>query len=128
MEKQEQDFVSNLINPGAGIFNFSFDGSNRLAGYEEGYTSLRLQYQAGFRFLSYYNSLFLPRNTTIFNMIAGLGLTFITGAWEKSKTSNLGLFWLNLRGLYSVSSSYAIEEILRHQLTQSFRLFCRHGY
>lgn len=111
IEKQEQDFVSNLINPGAGIFNFSFDGSHRLAGYEEGFTSLRLQYQAGFRFLNYYNSLFF-RNTTIFNMIAGLGLTFITGAWEKSKINNLGLFWLNLRGLYSVSPTYAIEEVL----------------
>lgn len=103
-----EDVILHLINPGTGIFNMSFDGINPIINKKSKITSLQLQYQVGFRFLSIYNNQIFE-NINFFNVIGGAGLTFITGAWEKGKVNNIGLFWLNLRGLYSGNP----QEILR---------------
>ena len=100
VNRENEDIILHLINPGTGIFNMSFDGINPVIGKKSKITSLQLQYQAGFRFLSVYNKQ-LYENISFFNVIGGAGLTFVTGAWESSKINNIGLFWLNVRGLYS---------------------------
>lgn len=117
LSRQNEDVAVNLINPAAGIFNINFDMNNRLAGREEKLTSLRLYYQAGFRFLSLFNS-FLYKTITFYNLITGLGLTIITGAWEKNKPGNTGLFWLNFRGLYSNNPSAILEEFFQQPVKQ----------
>jgi len=97
-----EDIILHLINPGAGIFNMSFDGINPVISKKSKITSVQLQYQAGFRFLSIYNKQ-LYENINFFNVIGCAGLSFVTGAWESSKINNIGLFWLNVRGLYSAN-------------------------
>ena len=108
VNNQNEDIILQLINPGTGIFNMSFDGVNPLIGKKSKITSLQIQYQAGFRFLSIYNKQ-LYENISFFNVICGAGFTFVTGAWERAKVNNMGLFWLNFRGLFSASP----QEIFR---------------
>src|SRR5688500_15120178 len=50
--RENEDIILHLINPGTGIFNMSFDGIKPVIGKKSKITSLQLQYQAGFRFLS----------------------------------------------------------------------------
>ena len=116
--RQNEDFVLNLINPGSGIFNMCFDGTNKLAGIKTKVTSLQLQYQVGFRFLSVYDRR-LFKNSTFFNAIGSLGLTFVTGAWEKNKANNIGVFWLNVRGLCSNNPPSVINSILEEKVIQN---------
>jgi hypothetical protein len=98
------EIVLALISPGVGLFNMNLDGVNRIAGNKKRITSLQLQYQSGFRFLSVYNPI-RYQNAVFSNFISGLGITFVTGAWEKNKPNNMGAFWINVRGLYSSSPS-----------------------
>jgi hypothetical protein len=110
------DILLTLINPGTGIFNMCFDGNAKLMGGRKKLTTFLLQYQAGLRFLSAYNKITVT-NTTFFNLVTGTGLTFITGAWEKNKSSNLGAFWLNLRGLYSSSPRAILKDFFTVPVT-----------
>ena len=100
VNRQPEDVILHLINPGTGIFNVSFDGINPFIGKKSKITRLQLQYQGGFRFLSVYNKQ-LYENISFFNVIGAAGFTFVTGAWERAKVNNIGLFWLNFRGLFS---------------------------
>ena len=116
-QRQNEDFTGNLINPGAGIFSLSFDGTNRMAGGKSRLTSLQVQYQSGFRFLSIYDRSNY-RNITFFNVIAAAGLTLITGAWEKNKAGNMGVFWLNVRGLFSNNPPALLQSLLQDVTVQ----------
>jgi hypothetical protein len=115
MSNDYEDLSLQLINPGAGILNISFDGNNRLIGTKRRLTSLRVQYQTGFRFLSVYNyNVF--RNITFHNLVAGLGFLLATGAWEKDKPGNIGIFWLSLRALYSGNPATALKEFIEEEI------------
>ena len=113
-----EDMVISLINPGTGVFNLSMDGIHHLVGKKESLTSLKFQYQTGVRYLNVYNKI-LYRNTSFFNLITAMGFTFITGAWERNRINNLGLFWLNLRALYSLNPSYALEEFFNSPINHN---------
>lgn len=108
--KINEELVHNFINPGTGFFNISFDGSNRLAGHRDKLTSLQLQYMAGMRILSATNYL-TQKAVSVFNNIETLGISFVTGAWEKNKTGNMGVFWLNGRAIFSVSPQNVLDDI-----------------
>ena len=108
--RQNEEFVLNLINPGSGIFNLCFDGNNTILGKKSEFTSLQIQYQAGFRFLTFFNRN-IQKNITFFNSINAFGLTFVTGAWERNKPGNMGIFWLNIRGLFSGNPRTVLKEI-----------------
>ena len=116
--QQNQEFVLNLINPGTGLFNINFDGSHKIIGKKEAITALHAQYQAGFRLLSFYNRTIF-NNITFFNTIAGLGMTFLTGAWERNKVNNLGLFWANFRALYSCNPAEILQSMLSSAALQN---------
>jgi hypothetical protein len=107
--QSSDDIVLALINPGTGFFNMSFDGISRIAGNKKKITSLHIQYQTSFRFLSVYNPMAYG-NTIFSNLISGLGITFITGAWERTKPANIGAFWINFRGLYSNSAASVFND------------------
>lgn len=109
--RQNDELLLNLINPGSGIFSLSFDGNNTIIGKKQKFTSLQIQYQAGFRFLSFYNRN-SQKNLSFFNSINGFGFTFITGAWERNKPGNMGIFWLNIRALFSGNPEMILKEIL----------------
>jgi hypothetical protein len=115
---QNNEFAVDLINPGAGIFNFSFDGDNKLIYLKGRVTSFHVQYQAGFRMLTAFAET-QQKNIRFFNGITGLGLTFVTGVWEKNKADNLGVFWFNLRGLYSSSPSWLLKQLLAATVAQN---------
>ncbi|MEO7312974.1 MAG: hypothetical protein ABIX01_21490 [Chitinophagaceae bacterium] len=108
--KNNEDFVHHLINPSAGIFNLSFDGNIKLAGRKGRITCLQLQYMGSVRLLSGYDYT-LSRNITLFNSNESLGLMFITGAWERNRVNNPGVFWVNIRGIYSISPTGQLAEI-----------------
>jgi hypothetical protein len=107
--QSSDDIVLALISPGTGFFNMSFDGTSRIVGNKKNITSLHIQYQTGFRFLSVFNPV-AYQNTVFSNLISGLGITFITGAWERNKPANIGAFWINFRGLYSNSAASVFSE------------------
>ncbi len=110
--KSNEDFVHHLINPSAGIFNLSFDGNKKLFGKKGRVTSLQLQYAGSIRLLPAYNAVLL-KNITLFNTNESLGLMFITGAWERNNANNLGVFWMNLRGICSISPAAQLAEIFK---------------
>jgi hypothetical protein len=116
--RQNEDFVFNLVNPGAGIFNLGFDGTSRLAGKKTKITALQLQYQTGFRLLSAYDRR-LYKNTPFFSVLGGLGLTFVTGAWERSKATNVGVFWFNIRSIVSNNPPGIINATLQDTVSQN---------
>ncbi len=96
----DKDVANVLINPAAGLMNMMFDGRNKLLGKNGRYTSLHIQYHSGIRLLSLYSQR-SGKNSTTFNFIAGAGFTFVTGAWERDQKNNIGLFWVNIRCLFS---------------------------
>jgi hypothetical protein len=111
MYRENEDIIAGIINPGAGFFNMSLDGHHHLFGRKAGTTTLQLQYKSAFRFLSAFDTN-LYRNTSFYNLITGLGFSLLTGAWEKNKMENLGVFWLNLRALYSANPKPALKNLL----------------
>jgi hypothetical protein len=115
MDRGDEELCLQLINPGAGIFNLSIDGNNCLIGAGRKFTSFRLQYQAGFRFLSVFNSV-QYRNFIFYNLVSGLGLMIATGAWEKGKTGNMGICWLSFRALYSGSPPLSLKEFIEEKI------------
>ena len=114
--RQNEEFILNLINPGTGIFNLSFDGTNKIIGNKEKITSLQIQYQAGLRFLTVYDKN-LQKNITFCNGISGLGLTLVTGAWERNRLNKMGIFWLNLRSIFSKNPSTILSDYLAVQIS-----------
>ena len=108
--KISEELIHNLINPGTGLLNISFDGSSKLIGNKGKITSLQLQYMAGMRMLTATNYL-TQKAVTVFNNIETLGITFVTGAWEKNKTGNVGVFWLSGRSILSISPQNALDDI-----------------
>jgi hypothetical protein len=100
--QQAEELAIAIINPGAGTFSLNFDGNSKLAGKAQQYSSLHVLYHSGFRYLSVFNRNAF-RSANFYNFISGLGLAFVTGAWERNRTSNMGYFWLSLRGIYSHS-------------------------
>ncbi len=105
-----------LINPGNGVFNMTMDGNVNLVGNKQKLTGLQMQYQMGLRALSVFNESRFT-NYTFFNTVSGIGLTFLTGAWERNKTNNVGTFWLNLRALYSKSDLSILKQFFNVPLS-----------
>lgn len=122
LNQHNEDLAVNLINPGTGIFNLSFDGSNRLVGRKEKRSGIQLQYQASIRYLSVFHSI-LYKNITFFNFIGGAGLTLVTGAWERSKENNIGMFWVNARMLFSHSPQASVRQFLLDSASNNMHAF-----
>lgn len=94
-----------LINPSSGVLNLSIEGSHDFFCWNKAVTKLGLLYQAGERLLSY-NDLQTFQVFSFANSFCNAGFLFQTGAWEKNKTDNMGVFWFSSRFLVMASNSY----------------------
>lgn len=113
-----RDAAHLLLNPSTGIINLSFDAKNMLLGKKNRHTRFYLQYQTAFRFLNVFNNL-SGKNKTFFNMINGTGLTFITGAWQNNRSENVGIFWINIRGLHAQSPKYLMDSLFSQPINNN---------
>lgn len=102
--------ISNLLNPIAGTLNMSFNGLVRLT-KGKGYTYAKLTYQAGGRVTSGRDSL-TQKNFTYFNVLANAGLYFQTQAWKHDDRDNMGMFFIMVKAISSISGRENYQRIL----------------
>lgn len=120
-----EQLLNNFINPLSGLVNISADGilffnRNALRLTRSGFL-----YHGGLRILSG-NKLvqagsLLPGKPV--NFISGFGaggLYFQTGAWERTNTRNMGVFWLAARYIGSKTGERHLREILVPTLHEGF--------
>jgi len=103
--RSNETLILNIINPLSGIFNISLDGTHYFTTKEKGLTKFGFLYQVGERLLSY-TDLQSFQTITFTNSYANAGLIFQTGAWEKNKTDNMGVFWISYRILIASSNTH----------------------
>ena len=103
--RSNETLILNIINPLSGIFNISLDGTHYFTTKEKGLTKFGFLYQVGERLLSY-TDLQSFQTITFTNSYANSGIIFQTGAWEKNKTDNMGVFWISYRILIASSNTH----------------------
>lgn len=91
-----QQMVLGLINPMSGVFNFSTDNTFRFGKRTKSLTGISFVYQLGEKMITGQQA-FTLKSFSFFSTYANTGLLFQTGAWEKDKEKNMGVFWLLLR-------------------------------
>ncbi len=94
--KGSEQMVLGLINPMSGMFNISIDNTIGITKKEKSITGVSLVYQAGEKLISGQQAITL-RPFSFFSTYANSGLLLQTGAWEKDKEKNMGVFWLLFR-------------------------------
>lgn len=90
-----ETLVLGLINPMSGLFNFSIENIHRI-GHMDKLTGISFVYQAGEKLISGQQAITL-KPFSFFSSFAYTGILFQTGAWEKEKEKNMGVFWILLR-------------------------------
>jgi hypothetical protein len=93
--RTSEQMVLSLINPMSGLFNIYIDklfeekNRNRLTG-------IALVAQFGEKVLNGFQAVNL-KNFNYFSTYGNIGMLFKTGAWEKNKEKNMGIFWAVIR-------------------------------
>ena len=116
LTKSNDHLVNQYINPLSGLINISvedvkfFKKSTKI-------TKTAFLYQIGERVLNGVrvgpiNNPQTGKPINFFNTYAAAGLYFQTGAWEKTNTNNVGIFWLATRAHISRSNAKQIKEFL----------------
>lgn len=91
-----EQMILGLINPMSGIFNLSTDNTFRFGKKSKSLTGFSFVYQLGEKMISGQQA-FTYKTFSFFSTYANTGLLFQTGAWEKDKEKNMGVFWLLFR-------------------------------
>lgn len=91
-----EQMILGLINPMSGMFNLSTDNTFRFKGKSKSLTGFSVVYQLGEKMVSGQQAITL-KSFNFFSTYANSGLLFQTGAWEKDKEKNMGVFWVLLR-------------------------------
>ena len=91
-----EQMILGLINPMSGVFNLSTDNTFRFNKKTKSLTGLSFVYQIGEKMITGQQA-FTFKSFSFFSTYANTGLLFQTGAWEKDKEKNMGVFWLLLR-------------------------------
>ena len=91
-----EQMILGLINPMSGIFNLSTDNTFRFKGKSKSLTGFSVVYQLGEKMVSGQQAITL-KSFNFFSTYANSGMLFQTGAWEKDKEKNMGVFWVLLR-------------------------------
>ena len=94
--KGSEQMILGLINPMSGIFNVSTDNTLRFNKKTKNLTGFSFVYQMGEKMITGQQA-FTLKTFTFFSTYANTGLLFQTGAWEKDKEKNMGVFWILLR-------------------------------
>lgn len=91
-----EQMILGLINPMSGVFNLSTDNTFRFKRKTNSLTGFSFVYQFGEKMITGQQA-FTYKTFSFFSSYANSGLLFQTGAWEKDKEKNMGVFWLLLR-------------------------------
>ncbi len=94
--KGSEQMILGLINPMSGIFNLSTDNTFRFKKNTKSITGISFVYQLGEKMITGQQT-FTLKSFNFFSTYANSGLLFQTGAWEKDKEKNMGVFWLLFR-------------------------------
>jgi hypothetical protein len=128
INRSNEQLVTNFINPLSGLTNLSVDGVLFFKKKEK-ITRSGIIYHFGERILTGQRAGAVTNPTTgkpvnFLNSFAVSGLYFQTGAWERSNTKNVGIFWLALRYISCYTNPSQIKEFLQTIETNGFY----HGY
>lgn len=107
--KGSEQMILGLINPTSGIFNLSTDNTFRFRKRTKSLTGFSLVYQLGEKMISGQQAITL-KIFNFFSTYGNAGLLFQTGAWEKDKEKNMGVFWLLFR-FHCVQTSNTFQKL-----------------
>ena len=101
----------------SGLINISIDNVNYFTRQKEKATKCGFVYQFGERLLNGIRTGLAsdPRTgkqVNFLNSFATAGFIFQTGAWEKTETKNVGVFWLSIRFHVCHTGKKQIQEFL----------------
>jgi hypothetical protein len=108
--------VNQYINPMSGLINISIEGI-KFKTRDTVITKLGFIYQLGERLLNgvrigEISNPLTGKQTNFLNTFATTGLYFQTGAWEKTNSKNIGVFWLVCRYHICRTNAKQIKEFL----------------
>lgn len=117
LTKSNDHLVNQYINPLSGLVNVSIEGIAFPRKVVNNLTKVGYIYQIGERVLNgvRIGDIRDPRTgkpTNFLNSFATTGLYFQTGAWEKTNTKNVGVFWFILRYHVCKTNPKQIKEFL----------------
>jgi hypothetical protein len=107
--KGSEQMILGLINPMSGMFNISIDNTIGLGKQKKDITGASFVYQAVEKLLSGQQAVSL-KTFTFFSTYANTGLLLQTGAWERDKEKNMGVFWLLFR-MHVVQTSNSFQKL-----------------
>lgn len=116
-QRSNDALVTNFINPLSGLANISIDGVIFFKKKSQKVTKVGMLYHIGERVLTgirtgLVNDPATGKPINFLNSFGSLGLYFQTGAWERSNSKNVGVFWLALRYIGCYTNPNQLQEIL----------------
>lgn len=128
LQRNNDHLVNQYINPLSGLINISVDGIAYFRKRQR-QTKTGFLYHFGERVLTGYRSGQVTdpgtgKPTNFLNSFATMGLYFQTGAWERTNSKNIGIFWMALRYIGCYSNPKQIKDFLPEINTNGLY----HGY
>lgn len=116
LTKSNDHLVTQYINPLSGLINVSIEDVKYFKKYES-VTKMGFLYQFGERVLNgvrigQITNPLTGKPTNFLNGFAATGLYFQTGAWERTNSKNVGIFWLAYRYHFCYSNPKQIKQFL----------------
>lgn len=117
LQRNNDELVTNFINPLSGLANISVDGVMLFKQKTEKVTKAGFLYHFGERILTGIRTGPVSNATTgkpinFLNSFASVGLYFQTGAWERSNSKNVGVSWFAFRLIGCYTNSGQLKEIM----------------
>lgn len=124
-QRTNEHLVNAFINPLSGLANISIDGIIFLSKKNSAITKPGILYHGGLRVLTGYksgpvNDPNTGRPVNFLNSFASGGFYFQTGAWERSNTKNVGIFWLAGRYIICKTNAKQLAEMIPSIQTSGF--------
>jgi hypothetical protein len=115
--KSNDHLVNQYINPMSGLINISIDNVKYFTKKKEKVTKCGFVYLFGERLLNGIrigpvSDTRTGKQVNFLNSFAAGGFIFQTGAWEKTETKNVGVFWLTMRYHICHTGTKQIREFL----------------
>jgi len=115
--RNNEQLVTNFINPLSGLANLSVEGIIFFKGKSKKYTRAGILYHFGERILTGQKAGLITDPSTgkpinFLNSFFSTGVYFQTGAWERSNSKNVGIFWVALRFIGCYTNPSQLKEFL----------------
>lgn len=124
--KSNDHLVNQYVNPMSGLINISIDGAKYFTKANQ-ITKAGLIYQFGERLLNgirigEISDPLTGKSINFLNSFITSGLLFQSGAWEKTNTKNVGIFWTAIRYHLCYTNPKQIKEFLPKIETKGYYL------